>query len=66
MQLTYRGVRYSINSPTHETAKTAHKSVYRGVHYRLRTGSEQSNQAEPQRLVYRGVPYMTGSVTLPF
>ena len=64
MQLTYRGVRYS-NRPAHEIATTEHDTVYRGVHYRLRPTSAQRVQA-PQRLVYRGVPYITGCAPLPF
>lgn len=58
MQLSYRGIRYQVNSVNTATSETKITATYRGIPYQIRQVTETISQPTVQ-LKYRGVAYPT-------
>ncbi|MEL6249649.1 MAG: DUF4278 domain-containing protein [Cyanobacteria bacterium J06626_23] len=54
MQLSYRGVKYSVSQSPVEVVDAPANGTYRGATYRIKQASASSVQAHPQGLKYRG------------
>jgi hypothetical protein len=58
MQLTYRGSRYTVNSPAIATQPTEQEGIYRGNRYRLKMPASMPTHPPTEYLRYRGVLYL--------
>jgi Domain of unknown function (DUF4278) len=65
MKLSYRGVSYEYNPPVVETTQGKVGGKYRGQDWRFRNLKKPPILQPTKNLVYRGVAYQRGGVTVP-
>ena len=61
MKLTYRGISYDYTPPAVQANSTEEVGKFRGVDIRFRTVKKAPVQQSTLDLVYRGVPYQSGT-----